>query len=710
MDNPQMEIARKIVETTDTHLFLTGRAGTGKTTFLRRLCANAPKRMVVLAPTGIAAINAGGVTIHSFFQLPFGPYVPGADSPRKKSYAMSSQKLKLIRSLDLLVIDEISMVRADLLDQMDDALRRYRHRNEPFGGVQMLFIGDLQQLAPVVKDEDWELLRDCYETPYFFSSQALRHTDYVTIELTQVYRQQDAVFLGLLNSIRTGNADPAVLHRLNERYIPGFKPADGQRYIRLVTHNHQAHAINKREMEALPDTPYMYKAKVTGNFPEMSYPTDFELTLKKGAQVMFVKNDPQKRFFNGMIGTVTRIDKRGFVVRPDGDPEDSIPVAPEEWSNTRYVLNAKTNEIEEQVEGTFMQFPVKAAWAITIHKSQGLTFDRVVIDASASFAFGQTYVALSRCRTLEGIVLSAPIPPRAIIQDRNIQTYQQTMAQLNADERKLHDLQHLYGVRTLEELFTFDKERASLAHIERLFDEHLSRVYPDTFSLCTERLREFDSQVMLVAGRFHAQYSRLLAEAGDDMENPALQERIVKGARYFADHLVRYAETVRATAVEIDSKDVAARMKTARVEALDQARLHLTLLEHVAENGFRFRQFLNFRAKLMLKDAEAKEGKAGRGKQGAGKTAAKEPAQAVPREISNVVVYNALLEWRRKKTEELSVPAYVVMRNKTLVELANRCPADEQALAQIPSFGKKRREAYGAEILQVISDHLPRSK
>ena len=312
-NNPEIALAWQFIENTGTHLFLTGKAGTGKTTFLRKLRAESPKRMIVLAPTGIAAINAGGVTIHSFFQVPFAPYVPessfSADGKATYRFRYGKEKINIIRSIDLLVIDEISMVRADLLDSVDAVLRRFRDRNKPFGGVQLLMIGDLQQLSPVVKDDEWQMLRKYYDTPYFFSSQALKQTEYCTIELKKVYRQNDGTFLELLNRIRENRCDGQVLEALNRRYIPNFVPDKEEGYIRLVTHNYQAQRINDHELEQLPGRSYAFRAKIDGKFPEYSYPTDEVLELKRGAQVMFVKNDisGEHRYYNGMIGEVTAV-------------------------------------------------------------------------------------------------------------------------------------------------------------------------------------------------------------------------------------------------------------------------------------------------------------------------------------------------------------------------------------------------------------------
>ena len=433
--NQDLQLAFDFVKYTNRNIFLTGKAGTGKTTFLHDLKKSSPKRMIVVAPTGVAAINAGGVTIHSFFQLPFHPYVPSfylsENNPENKAeqkdpagYKMSREKINIIRSLDLLVIDEISMVRADTLDAVDSALRRYKNRYLPFGGVQLLMIGDLQQLAPVVKDEDREIINKYYDSPFFFGSRALRSTDYVTIELKHIYRQNDQLFIDLLNKVRDNHVDSDVLSELNKRYIPDFDPDSDGGYITLTTHNYQAQILNDSKLEKLPGRPHSFKATIKDEFPEFSYPTASELIFKKGAQVMFVKNDlsRDKLFFNGKIGKIEAFEDDIIVVKC---PDDDFPIRVEmaEWQNMKYTLDDETKEIEETVIGTFTQYPLKLAWAITIHKSQGLTFDKAVIDARDAFAHGQVYVALSRCRTLNGLVLSTRINQRSIIDDQAISDF-----------------------------------------------------------------------------------------------------------------------------------------------------------------------------------------------------------------------------------------------------------------------------------------------
>lgn len=419
--NFELDVARFIVEKTDMSLFLTGKAGTGKTTFLREVVRYTKKKCIVLAPTGIAAVNAGAMTIHSFFQFGLGPFVQGVIEP-KSDFRINKSKLELIRHLQLLIIDEVSMVRADLMDHIDVELRRIRRNSKPFGGVQLLMIGDLQQLPPIAHGGEDELLRQYYKTLYFFSSAALKSMKYSCIELKNVYRQTDRHFIDILNHARDCTLTSQDISDLNARYIPGFSPKPEDGYIRLMTHNRQVDYVNETEMEKLDSKPYTFVAAVTGTFPEESYPTANSLTLKKGAQVMFIKNDPERRFINGTLGEVKSIDKNSIAVRL-AESGTVIDVEPVEWQNIRYQFDEESKEISSKQIGRFKQYPLKAAWAITVHKSQGLTFDKAIIDVHAAFSPGQAYVALSRCRTLDGLVLSSPVSASVFMRDNAVDAY-----------------------------------------------------------------------------------------------------------------------------------------------------------------------------------------------------------------------------------------------------------------------------------------------
>lgn len=419
--NFELNVARFIVEKTDMSLFLTGKAGTGKTTFLREVVRYTKKKCIVLAPTGIAAVNAGAMTIHSFFQFGLGPFVQGVIEP-KSDFRINKSKLELIRHLQLLIIDEVSMVRADLMDHIDVELRRIRRNSKPFGGVQLLMIGDLQQLPPIAHGGEDELLRQYYKTLYFFSSAALKTMKYNCIELKNVYRQTDRHFIDILNHARDCTLTSQDISDLNARYIPGFSPKPEDGYIRLMTHNRQVDYVNETEMEKLDSKPYTFEAAVTGTFPEESYPTADSLTLKKGAQVMFIKNDPERRFINGTLGEVKSIDKNSIAVRLT-ESGTIIDVEPVEWQNIRYQFDEESKEISSKQIGRFKQYPLKAAWAITVHKSQGLTFDKAIIDVHAAFSPGQAYVALSRCRTLDGLVLSSPVSASVFMRDNAVDAY-----------------------------------------------------------------------------------------------------------------------------------------------------------------------------------------------------------------------------------------------------------------------------------------------
>ena len=437
------EIAAKFVNYTSKHVFLTGKAGTGKTTFLRKLIQLTHKKAMICAPTGIAAINASGVTIHSLFQLPFGAFFPDAaaniinqnitfnfNTPRTivKHLNMQGNKRRMIQELELLVIDEVSMLRADMLDAIDFSLRYIRrNRNVPFGGVQMLFIGDLHQLPPVVKNDEWRVMAGFYKSIYFFDALALQNNPPIYIELDKIYRQDDSVFIDLLNNLRNNQitADDTTL--LRQHFKQDFKPAADENYITLTTHNNKADTINRERLTQLKTKSYFFDAKVTGEFSEHSFPNDKSLELKVGAQIMFIKNDmtAEKRYYNGKIGVVHHIEK-DIVEIELPDDKVVIQISPYTWENVKYKLNEATNEISENVAGSFVQYPIKLAWAITVHKSQGLTFDKAIIDIGDAFAPGQAYVALSRLRSLKGLVLTSHLRETGLQQDPNIHYFSST--------------------------------------------------------------------------------------------------------------------------------------------------------------------------------------------------------------------------------------------------------------------------------------------
>lgn len=395
-------------------LFVTGKAGTGKTTLLKRIverAKNNKKNVVVLSSTGVAAKNAQGVTIHSFFRLPLSPYIPGYSN--KRMYNLSGEEIDLIRRLHIIVVDEVSMVRCDLMDMMDDVLRHYRKDERPFGGVQMLFFGDLYQLMPVVSSEDSEKLKGIYPSYYFFSSKVYEQMECPMIELKKVYRQTEGEFVKLLNHVRIGMILPTELKLLQGRYFPLSK--GNGKTIRLTTHNYKAKNYNQNQLEALNGMLEEYKAYIDGWFPKEEWPTDYCLKLKKNARVMFVKNDAQKQFINGTLGTVIALYSNEIVVETDEGKR--IEVKRQKWDKLHYIINKKTKEIETEECGSFSQFPLRLAWAVTIHKSQGLTFDDVIVDAGRAFAYGQVYVALSRCRKFHGIILASPISEKSVKTD-----------------------------------------------------------------------------------------------------------------------------------------------------------------------------------------------------------------------------------------------------------------------------------------------------
>ena len=468
-------------------LFITGKAGTGKTTVLHEIsskCRSNNKKIVVLAPTGVAAKNAGGVTIHSFLHLPLGPYIPGMRM--HKLYALNEEEIKIVSKIDLMIIDEVSMVRCDLLDEIDDVLRHYRKNKLPFGGIQIVMFGDLYQLMPVAPDEDWEKLKEKYESPYFFSSKILQKMDCPMFELKIIHRQDERNFVTLLNNVRLGQVSSTELKELEGRYRKDFIPKDDEGYIRLTTHNWRSKSYNNRRLEDLPGNSYEYKAYIEDFFPKEEWPTNYVLELKTGARVMFIKNDNEYGLYvNGTLGTVISLRDKSVVVRTDEGYE--IDVERQTWDFYRYHINKKTKEIEAILCGSFKQYPLKLAWAVTIHKSQGLTFDKVVIDAGRAFTYGQVYVALSRCRRFHGIVLVSPITSKIIKTDPIVSEYMKSVTRIEIDgEESDEPIKHLSAIQGAQRTLWMIKDGLNPQQIAEESKQRIEIIYGHIAQLIEE--------------------------------------------------------------------------------------------------------------------------------------------------------------------------------------------------------------------------------
>ena len=531
---------------TNRPLFITGKAGTGKTTFLRKLREQTPKHMAVVAPTGVAAINAGGMTIHSFFQLPFFQLPVRTLIPTPQSYKqlfaeqrLTQRKRNLIYHLEMLVIDEISMVRADVLDAIDAVLRRYKYRkDQPFGGVQVVMIGDLFQLSPVVtRGEDEEAMRKYYEGPYFFQAKVMQEVQPVYVELDHVFRQQDQTFVQLLNEVRENQLTAQGRALLSARYNPRFRNTDEDFHITLTTHNRLADELNERELAKLPDAPRVFTAEIKKDFPVNIYPTDEELTLKTGARVMFVRNDDQKprRFYNGKIGVITEIDSDKIIVRcEDGEIEVTRMV----WENIRYREDEKTGKIDEEILGTFTQYPLRLAWAVTIHKSQGLTFDKVIIDAARAFAAGQVYVALSRCRTLEGIVLSSPLDYVELDNDPSVLRYTDSQPSVETVNQALPTARKEYEIQLFSALFDFHRTLSLIDQMRRMSASKVS-FNAETLPFL-EGLQPVFTEWQGVADKFRPQLTKLLLSA----DKTRLRDRLHAACGYFVPQMEPIAQKI----------------------------------------------------------------------------------------------------------------------------------------------------------------------
>ncbi|MEH6305061.1 helix-turn-helix domain-containing protein [Olivibacter sp. CPCC 100613] len=543
--------AVSFINHTNRPVFLTGKAGTGKTTFLRYIKEHTYKKLAVVAPTGVAAINAGGTTLHSLFFLPFGmylaDYVLDWNDPSDLIYnkqrlfgkvKLTKQRRAILQELDLLIIDEVSMLRADTLDAIDAILRWARRNATPFGGVQMLFIGDLYQLPPVVKNHEQSLLYQYYKSPFFFDAHVMQEAPPVLLELNKIYRQKDTHFISLLNNIRNNCCTSEELAQLNTHYQPDFNPSSTEPFITLSSHNHIAEQINQRELEALPGQPICFEASIKGDFSASSFPTEGQLYLKEGAQIMFIKNDKgeERRYFNGKIGVVEKIDARlgEIKVRFPGEKE-IFTVEQEEWKNLRYNYDKQSDKISEETLGTFKQYPIRLAWAVTIHKSQGLTFDKAVIDAGSSFAAGQVYVALSRLTRLEGLILRSKISLTSIHTDPHVVAFSKRILSEEAIAEVLLQEQKTYLLNNLNKAFAWGGltiETNTLKNdllLKNIPDKSLA--YKKIDLICNACNQQFE-----VAEKFntwlHKQFQHV-----DDLAIELIHERTQKAAVWFIKSL-----------------------------------------------------------------------------------------------------------------------------------------------------------------------------
>lgn len=708
-DNEMFQLAIQLVNQSNRNIFLTGKAGTGKTTFLKWIRNHCAKQMAVLAPTGVAAMNAGGVTIHSFFQLPLAPFIPESNNPGPdpnnnttnkhsllKGLRYNNEKRRLLQELELLVIDEISMVRCDILDAVDVILRHFRHRYfEKFGGVQVLFIGDMLQLPPVVKEQEWNILSPYYKGLFFFNSKVLEDDPPLFIEFTKIYRQNEESFLRLLNQVRDNELDDEGRQILESRYQPGFMPTDEERFIILTTHNNRAAEINSAKLNAIDQPLYSFEAEIKNEFPDRSYPAEQSLRLKVGAQVMFIRNDSSergKRYFNGKIGIVSRVEDDKIFVQcetspgNEADPEE-IEIQKEKWDNIRYKLDKSTGHLDSETLGSFTQFPLRLAWAITIHKSQGLSFEKAIIDAGEAFAAGQVYVALSRCTNLKGLVLKSRIKNTGLFSDPAIIAFSKKNHSAGSLQAELDNSRTEYLKSIILSTFEFLPLVKLINELKDYALKHKSGFNEPSIPWINDiemRLNKLKE----TSGKFATELNNLFGQE-EFFDNSPLHQRVIAASAYFSNESKPLISLFHACPSVTDSWAHAKEVNELSRQLYEQLSRKIFLMDSLAQTldivKFQQRKLEFINPPLRLNTYAG--------------------VSQVNIASEHPLLHQKLRKLRDTICSEKNLPLYMVAGSKTIEEMARFLPQDQQELRKISGFGEVKTGQFGEAFLELIRDY-----
>ena len=692
--NEIFDLAYRFVTETSENIFLTGKAGTGKTTFLKYLKDNATKNIVVAAPTGVAAINAGGVTLHSLFQLPFHPFLPTRNHKEELlgKIRYNKQRQQLLRKMELLVIDEISMVRCDVMDAIDTILKSIRRNYDtPFGGVQLLCIGDLHQLPPVAQNHEWSILQEYYTTPFFFDSMAIKEQMPLLIELNKIYRQKEDSFVRLLNKVRNNQMDADDFEDLHMRYDPLFSPMPGEKYITITSHNKQAAEINQRKIENLFTNAFTFKAEIEEDFPEHIFPAEAALILKEGAQVMFLKNDVvAKRYFNGKIGVVKLLENNKIIVDCEGA---DIEVAKESWENTRYTLNRNDGKLEQEKLGTFTQYPLRLAWAITIHKSQGLTFEKVMIDAGASFSSGQVYVALSRCTSIEGIVLLSKLSSTTLFSNDNVIKGQQSLTHKGSLAERFTGARQVFTQQLISDIFSFNDVEINIALLLHHITQQRDKLNAESL-LWIENIEQHFIADKSVGLKFIDVVSGIMKDEPVIENNIAAQKRISDAANHFEPKFLAYQKTLQNHTLLTEHKETS-NIINEQLNQLALAIYSIIYYLQYCKQPFSVTTFLQHK----LKFAQPK----------INLTCYASGKKETYTDVANTELYNTLKRWRDVTVSEENVAIYMVANQATLKEIATYLPLTKKDLLQISGFGKAKVDKYGDDVIEAVEAYCTRN-